>query len=92
MDCIKPVLANLEFKLSKNLEKFKPARGEFKRKDKVIFYETLVYGRAYLLPCYCIRRSLEFDMQLGHIPKKLNFGLSSIPPKFTQGIKPRASN
>ena len=27
MDCIEPVLANLEFKLSKNLEKFKSARG-----------------------------------------------------------------
>ena len=27
IDCIKQVLANLEFKLSKTLEKFKPARG-----------------------------------------------------------------
>ena len=26
-----------------------------------------------------MRRSLEFDMQRDHIPKKLNFGLSSTP-------------
>ena len=39
----------------------------------MIFYETLEYGRTYLIPCYCIRRSLEFDMQHDHIPKKLNF-------------------
>ena len=40
MDCINPVLVNLDFKLSKNLYKFKPARrGLFKRKDKVIFSE-----------------------------------------------------
>ena len=43
------------------------------------FYETLDYGSTYLLPCYCIRRSLEFDMQHDHIPKKLNFGLNSTP-------------
>ena len=39
----------------------------------MIFYETLEYGSTYLLPCYCIRRSLEFDVQHYHIPKKLNF-------------------
>ena len=43
------------------------------------FYETLEYGSTYLLPCNCIRRFLEFDMQHDHIPKKLNFGLSSTP-------------
>ena len=40
------------------------------------FYETPEYGSTYLLPCYCILRSLEVDMQHGNIPKKLNFGLS----------------
>ena len=43
------------------------------------FSETLKYGSTYLPPCYCIRRSLEFDIQHDHIPKKLNFGLSSTP-------------
>ena len=43
------------------------------------FYETLEYGITYLLPCYRIRRSLEFDMQHDHIRKKLNLGLSSTP-------------
>ena len=43
------------------------------------FYETLEYSSTYLLPCYCIRRFLEFEMQHDHIPKKLNFGLSSTP-------------
>ena len=45
----------------------------------MIFYETLEYGSTYLLPFYCMRRSPEFDMQHDHIPKKLNFGLSSTP-------------
>ena len=45
----------------------------------MIFYETLEFGSTYLLPCYFICCSLEFDMQHGHIPKKLNFGLSSTP-------------
>ena len=39
----------------------------------MIFYETLKYGSTYLLPCYCILHSLEFDMTHDHIPKKLNF-------------------
>ena len=39
----------------------------------MIFYEILEYGSTYLLPCYCIRRSLEFDMQHDHNSKKLNF-------------------
>ena len=43
------------------------------------FYETLEYGSTYLLPCYRIRRSLEFDMQHDHIRKKLNLCLSSTP-------------
>ena len=43
------------------------------------FYETLEYRSTYLLPCYCIRRSLEFDMQHDHIPKKSNFGLRPTP-------------
>ena len=45
----------------------------------MIFYETLEYGSIHLLPCYCIRRSLEFDMQHDLIPKRLNFGRSSTP-------------
>ena len=57
----------------------------------MIFYETLKYGSTYLLPCYCIRRSLEFDMQHDHIPKKLNFDLSSTPYVHpgdqTEGVK-----
>ena len=40
------------------------------------FYDTLEYGSALMV---CIRRSLEFGMQHDHIPKKLNFGLSSTP-------------
>ena len=55
------------------------------------FSETLKYGSTYLPPCYCIRRSLEFDIQHDHIPKKLNFGLSSIPYVHpgdqTKGVK-----
>ena len=51
----------------------------------------LLYGSTYLLPCYCIRRSLEFDMEHDHIPKKLNFGLSSTPYVHpgdqTKGVK-----
>ena len=39
----------------------------------MIFYDTLEHGSTYLLPCYCIRCSLEFDMHYDHIPKKLNF-------------------
>ena len=39
----------------------------------MIIYGTLEYGSTYLLPYYCIRRSLEFDVQHDHIPKKLNF-------------------
>ena len=39
----------------------------------MILYEILEYDSTYLLPCYCIRRSLEFDMQHDHIPKRLNF-------------------
>ena len=57
----------------------------------MIFYETLEYGSTYLLLCYCIRRSLEFDMQHDHIPKKLNFGHSSTPyvhPRYqTKSVK-----
>ena len=55
------------------------------------FYETLEYGSTYLLPCYRIRRSLEFDMQHDHIRKKLNLGLSSTPyvhpEDQTKGVK-----
>ena len=87
MDCIKPVLANTEFKSSKNLVKFKPARGSFKQKDKVYFYETLEYDSTYLLPCYCMRLSLEFDMQHDHILKRLNFGLS-----YTSYVQPGDQN
>ena len=57
----------------------------------MIFYETLENGSTYLLPCYCTRRFLEFDMQHDHIPKKLNFGLSSTPYVHpgdqTKGVK-----
>ena len=42
-------------------------------------YEALEYGSTHLLPRYCMRSSIEFDMQHDHIPKKLNFGLSSTP-------------
>ena len=55
------------------------------------FSETLKYGSTYLPPCYCIRRSLEFEIQHDHIPKKLNFGLSSTPYVHqgdqTKGVK-----
>ena len=55
------------------------------------FSETLKYDSTYLPPCYCIRRSLEFDIQHDHIPKKLNFGLSSTPHvhpgDITKGVK-----
>ena len=55
------------------------------------FYETLEYVSTYLLPFYCIRRFLEFDMQHDLIPKKLNFGLSSTPyvhpGNQTKGVK-----
>ena len=55
------------------------------------FYETLEYGSTYLLPCCCILRSLAFDMQHGHIPKILNFGLSITayvhPGDQTKGFK-----
>ena len=60
----------------------------------MISYETLEYGSTYLLPCYCMRRSLEFDMQHDHIPKKLNFGLTSTPYVHpgdqTKGVKLRS--
>ena len=55
------------------------------------FYETLEYGSTYFLPCYCVCRSLESDMQHDNIPKKLNFGLRSTP-MFNRGIVPRTSN
>ena len=51
----------------------------------MIFYEALEYGSTYLLPCYCIRRSLEFDMQQDHIPKKLNFVPQLYPLCSPQG-------
>ena len=51
----------------------------------MIFYEALEYGSTYLLPCYCIRRSLEFDMQQDHIPKKLNFVPQLYPLCSSQG-------
>ena len=53
----------------------------------MIFYETLEYGSTSLLPCYCTRRSLEFDMQHDHIPKKLNF-----VPQLYPLCLPRGSN
>ena len=53
----------------------------------MIFYETLEYGSTYLLPSYCIRRSLEFDMQRDHIPKKLNF-----EPQLSPLCSPGGSN
>ena len=53
----------------------------------MIFYGTLEYGSTYLLPCYCIRRLLEFDMQHDHIPKKLNF----VPQPYPL-CSPRGSN
>ena len=44
-----------------------------------------------MLLCYCMRRSHEFDMQHDHIPKKLNFGISSTsyvqPGDHTKGLK-----
>ena len=59
--------------------------------DKVNCYKTLEYGSTYLLPCYCIRRCLEFDTQHDHIPKRLSFGLSSAPYVHpgdqTKGVK-----
>ena len=39
----------------------------------MIFYETLEYGSTYLLACYYIRRSLEFDMQQRPYPDKVEF-------------------
>ena len=53
----------------------------------MIFYETLENGSTYLLPCYCICRSLEFDMQHDHIPKKLNFGPQLYPLCSPRGSK-----
>ena len=53
----------------------------------MIFYEPIEYGNTFLLPCYCIRRSLEFDMQHDHIPKKLNF-----VPQLYPLCSPRGSN
>ena len=53
----------------------------------MIFYETLEYGSTNLLPCYCTRRFLEFDMQHDHIPKKLN-----CVPKLYLLCSPRGSN
>ena len=46
----------------------------------IFFYKTLEYGSTYLLLCYCIRRSLEFDMQHDHILKKLTFVPQLYPP------------
>ena len=53
----------------------------------MIFYETLEYCSTYLLACYYIRRSLEFDMQQDHIPTKLNF-----VPQLSPLCPPRGSN
>ena len=58
------------------------------------FYENLEYGSTYLFPCNYMRRSLEFDMEHGHIPKRMIFDLSSTPyvdtGDQTKGFKPLA--
>ena len=54
-----------------NLEK--AARGLFKQKDMVYFYETLECGSTMSLLFSCMRHSLEFDMQHDHIIKKVSF-------------------
>ena len=40
----------------------------------------------YLLPCCCSRDSLKFDMQHGHVLKKLNFDLLIPYPRFVEGV------
>ena len=44
----------------------------------------------YLLPCYCIRNSLLFDMQNNLVLKILNFDLLTPPPKSTKGAETHA--
>ena len=36
----------------------------------------------YLLPCFCIRDSLQFDMQHDHVLKKLNFDPLTTTPRL----------
>ena len=38
-----------------------------------------------MLPCYCIRDSIQFDMQNGHVLKKMNFDLLTPPPGSEAG-------
>ena len=84
IDCIKQVLANLEFKLSKTLEKFKPARGgggggSLSESIRCIFMKLLNMAAriCFHVTVYVVLLNLICNMTI--FLKKLSFGPSSTP-------------
>ena len=53
------------------------------------FQDFLEYVSTYLLPCYWLGRSIEFDMQHNHIPKTIwpQFYPLCSPGDQTEGFK-----